>query len=165
MHADLVALRDVFRRSSLSIEDDRANLLANPDALELSDISSKESHRRVAALADGRIAGFATGIIAGEAIELDDLFVDPDCMGRGVGRALVMDIVEVARKHGVRRIEVTANEHALGFYKKAGFVFDKEVETRFGPALRMHLEVGPNPRPGRGPARGGGTSGPSLGKT
>jgi len=143
MPTDMEALRDVFRRSSLSIEGDRANLLANPDALELSDISANEAHRRVAALADGRIAGFATGLIAGEAIELDDLFVDPDYWGKGIGRALILDVVEIARKHGALRIEVTANDHALGFYKKAGFVFDRVVQTRFGPAPRMHLDVAP----------------------
>jgi hypothetical protein len=32
--ADMAVLRDVFRRSSLSNEGDRVNLLANPDALE-----------------------------------------------------------------------------------------------------------------------------------
>lgn len=86
MPTDMEALRDVFRRSSLSNEDDRANLLANPDALELSDISAHDARRRVATLADERIAGFATGIVAGEAIELDDLFVDPDYWGKGIGR-------------------------------------------------------------------------------
>lgn len=64
-------------------------------------------------------------------------------MGKGNRPALILDVVEIARKQGALRIEVTANEHALGFYEKSGFVFDREVETRFGPALRMHLEVGP----------------------
>jgi hypothetical protein len=44
---------------------------------------------------------------------------------------------------GTRRIEVTANPHALGFYEKAGFVVAHDVRTRFGPASRMHLDVAP----------------------
>ena len=40
-----------------------------------------------------------------------------------------------------RAIEVTANGHARDFYEAAGFVFDAITETRFGPALRMHLDV------------------------
>jgi hypothetical protein len=35
--ADVAVLRDVFRRSSLTNDGDRNNLLANPDALVFSD--------------------------------------------------------------------------------------------------------------------------------
>ena len=44
--------------------------------------------------------------------------------------------------HGVQRIEVTGNDHALAFYQRAGFVIDGVAQTRFGPATRMHLDVG-----------------------
>jgi len=141
--ADMALLADVFRRSSLSNEGDRMNLLANPDALEFPGAAADGRRTRVAAAADGRIAGFATCLIAGDAIELDDLFVDPGWMRRGAGRALVLDLVAIARDQRARRIEVTANQHALVFYEKAGFVFDHDVMTRFGPAPRMHLDVVP----------------------
>jgi len=140
--ADLAALRDVYRRASLSNEGDRMNLLANPDALEFPGLGGDDRRTRVAA-ADGRIAGFATSVPAGDVIELDDLFVDPGWMRRGAGRALVLDAVAIARGLGARRIEVTANQHALVFYEKAGFIADHEVRTRFGPGIRMHLDVTP----------------------
>lgn len=146
---DLTALRNVFRRSSLSNDGDRVNLLANPDALEFSGAGGDDRRTRVAAAADGRIVGFATAVMAGSAIELDDLFVDPDWMGRGAGRALVGDVIAIARRWGAGRVEVTANRHALGFYEKAGFVADHDVHTRFGPAPRMHLDVAPDPPAGR----------------
>jgi GNAT superfamily N-acetyltransferase len=139
---DMGALRDVFRRSSLSNHGDRANLLAHPDALQLSGLAVSEGRMRTA-VADGGIVGFATWLSAGDALELEDLFVDPEWMGQGAGRALVQDLAAIARQRGVRRIEVTANPHALAFYQKAGFVAGREVETRFGPAPRMHLEVRP----------------------
>jgi GNAT superfamily N-acetyltransferase len=137
---DMGALRDVFRNSSLSNDGDRMNLLAHPDALELSDLAVTGGRTR-AAVADGAIVGFATWLSAGDAIEIEDLFVDPERMGQGIGRALVLDLIAIARGRGVRRVEVTANQHALAFYEKAGFVAGHEVETRFGPAPRMHLEV------------------------
>ena len=140
--ADLAALRDVYRRASLSNEGDRMNLLANPDALEFPGLGGDERRTRVAT-ADGRIAGFATSVPAGDVTELDDLFVDPGWMRRGVGRALVRDAVAIARDLGAGRIEVTANRHALAFYGKAGFVAGHEVQTRFGPGIRMHLDVTP----------------------
>ena len=54
----------------------------------------------------------------------------------------MLDIVTRARQAGIARIEVTANRHALAFYDAVGFVYDHDVETRFGPAPRMFLDVG-----------------------
>jgi GNAT superfamily N-acetyltransferase len=141
--ADVPALRDVYRRASLSNEGDRANLLANPDALEWGGLGGDDRRTRVAATAGGRIAGFATSLPAGDALELDDLFVGPEFRRQGAARALVLDVVAHARNRRIGRVEVTANEHALAFYGKAGFVADHEVRTRFGPGIRMHLDVTP----------------------
>ena len=139
--ADVAVLRELYRRASLSNEGDRMNLLANPDALEWGGLGGDDRRTRVAAIAGGRIAGFATSLPAGDALELDDLFVDPDWRRQGAARALVLDVVAHARNQGIGRIQVTANQHALVFYEKAGFVADHEVQTRFGPGLRMHLDV------------------------
>jgi GNAT superfamily N-acetyltransferase len=139
---DMSALRDVFRRSSLSNDGDRANLLAHPDVLELSDLAVREGRTR-AAVAGDRIAGFATWLRTGNVVEIEDLFVDPDRMRRGIGRALVLDLIAIAHGHGVRRVEVTANQHALAFYQKAGFVIDHQITTLFGPAPRMHMDIAP----------------------
>jgi GNAT superfamily N-acetyltransferase len=139
--ADVAVLRRLYRRASLSNEGDRMNLLANPDALEWGGLGGDDQRTRVAATAGGRIAGFATSLRAGDALELDDLFVDPDWRRRGAARALVLDVVAHARNKGIGRIQVTANQHALVFYEKVGFAVDHEVQTRFGPGLRMYLDV------------------------
>jgi GNAT superfamily N-acetyltransferase len=141
--ADLEHLRSLFRRSSLSNPGDRASLLAHPDALELSGAAVAQRRTRVATDEEGRIVGFVTVAEAPGSLELEDLFVDPDSMRGGVGTALVRDVVARARRDGVGRVEVTANEHALAFYRHAGFVYDHDVETRFGPAPRMCLAVMP----------------------
>jgi GNAT superfamily N-acetyltransferase len=73
--------------------------------------------------------------------EVEDLFVDPDWMRHGAGRALVADLITQARARGVRRVEVTANEHALAFYVKVGFVRAGEAPTPFRPAPRMHRDL------------------------
>ena len=141
--ADVAVLRQLYRRASLSNEGDRMNLLANPDALDWGGLGGDDRRTRVAATAGGRIAGFATSLPAGDALELDDLFVDPQWRRQGAARALVLDVVAHARNQGIGRIEVTANQHALVFYRKAGFASDHEVRTRFGPGTRMHLDVTP----------------------
>jgi ribosomal protein S18 acetylase RimI-like enzyme len=140
VRADLAVLRLVFRRSSLSNDDDRANLLEHPETLELSDLGVREGRTRVA-ICNERVVGFATTLGGGTAAEVEDLFVDPDFMRRGIGRALVLDMVAIARTRGIHRLDVVANPHALAFYSSAGFVDDGVIETRFGPAPRMRLDI------------------------
>jgi GNAT superfamily N-acetyltransferase len=137
---DMAALSGVYRRSSLSNEGDRPNLLAYPETLEFSDLAVREGRTR-AAVAEGEIVGFASWLGAGDAFEIEDLFVEPGWMRRGIGRALVLDMIAIARERGIGRVEVTANPHALVFYEKTGFVVDREVATRFMTAPRMCLDV------------------------
>ena len=63
------------------------------------DLAVTEGRTR-AAVADGRIIGFATWLSAGDALEIEDLFVDPEWLGRGAGRALVLDLIAIARGRG-----------------------------------------------------------------
>lgn len=141
---DMGALQGVFRRASLSDGGYREVLLAHPEVLELPEQAVREGRTR-AAVAEGGIVGFASWLDAGEADEVEDLFVDPDWMRHGIGRALMMDLIAIARGRGTGLVEVTANHHALAFYEKVGFAVTGEVETRFGPAPRMRLDVPPEP--------------------
>jgi GNAT superfamily N-acetyltransferase len=137
---DLDAIQGVYRRASLWNEGDRDVLLANPDALIFDPAPLTEGRTRVA-VDDGVVVGFASTRREGDALELDDLFVDPDHMRRGIGLALVRDATAVARRHGIASIGVTANPHARDFYAVAGFVPAGTTETRFGPAPRRRLAV------------------------
>jgi GNAT superfamily N-acetyltransferase len=144
--ADLPALRRLYRRSSLSNECDRELMLAHPELVGPSGEAVAEGRTRVAVAADGTILGFATGRrLESGVLELEDLFVDPAWMRRGVGRQLVNDVVALAERQGIVRIEVTANPHADAFYRSAGFVYVGETETQFGPAARMALRAGADP--------------------
>ena len=139
--ADLPALRDIFRRASLSNAGDRDNLLANPQYLILRPDGLAEGRTYVAE-EDGSIGGFATWSYAGGVTELEDLFVDPSYTRRGIATMLVSHIADVLRAHGVERLEVTASPDALGFYRGAGFVDCGVAETTFGAAPRMVLALG-----------------------
>jgi len=50
------------------------------------------------------IVGFATWLTAGDGVEVEDLFVDPAWMRHGAGRALVLDLISIARGRGVCRV-------------------------------------------------------------
>lgn len=126
--------------SSLSNEGDRDDLLANPEFLEFDGAHVREGRTRVVE-AERHIVGFATTIANGSSLELDDLFVDPAWMRRGVGRQLVADALDWARVSGYTALEVTANPHAFDFYREVGFVGDTQVTTDLGAGLRLQCEV------------------------
>src|SRR4051812_9125844 len=136
------ALEALQRRSSDVWEEYREQLAAHRDAIEVSLEAIRSGRVRVAIGDDGRPVGFSVlepG--AAGAFELDGLFVEPSRMGGGVGRRLVADAAGAARRAGARRIDVVANPRAVGFYEKAGFRAGGQVPTRFGPGLRMRLEL------------------------
>ena len=137
---DVAALREVFRRASLDNAGDREVLLANPEVLVWSGEEIAGGRVRVA-VEDRTVVGFATTVPVHGGLELEDLFVEPDRMRRGVGRRLVRDVLDFARAEGVEHVWVTANPHAMAFYTAVGFVPDGSAPTRFGPAPRLRLDV------------------------
>jgi ribosomal protein S18 acetylase RimI-like enzyme len=136
--ADLAAADNVYRRASLSNAGDRDNLLAHPDYLILGPEGLAEGRTHVAEV-DGSVVGFATWAETAGIIELEDLFVDPDYRRRGLAAALVTRVAEVLRARAEERLEVTANPHAMEFYRAAGFTDHGVAETDFGAAPRMVL--------------------------
>jgi len=82
---DLPVLRGVFRRAALTNAGDRELLAAHPEFLEWSGETIAGGRVRVA-VEDGTVAGFATTVPVGGGLELEDLFVEPERMRRGVGR-------------------------------------------------------------------------------
>jgi ribosomal protein S18 acetylase RimI-like enzyme len=65
--------------------------------------------------------------------------VDPGYRRRGIATALLSSIAEVVRAQGAERLEVTANPHAMGFYRAAGFTDCGVAQTPLGAAPRMVL--------------------------
>src|SRR5262249_43948193 len=138
--ADLPAASHVYPSASLSHVGDRGKLLAHPEYLGPGPEGLVEGRTYVAE-EDGSLVGFATWSEAGGIFELEDLFVDPGWMRRGIATALVHRIAQVLRARGADRLEVTANPHALGFYRTAGFIDCGVTDTVFGTAPRMALAI------------------------
>jgi GNAT superfamily N-acetyltransferase len=130
---DIGLLRDVYRRASLTVEEDRDLFAAHPEWLVWDD--KMLPFTRVAVV-NGRIAGFASAYPVNGCLELEDLFTDPEWMRQGVAMALIKDIA----RRGVR-IEVTASPRAVRLYEAAGFIANGFANTEGGPAPRMYLDV------------------------
>ena len=140
--ADAEAMQEIFRAASLSNEGDRDELLAHPQFLLLpADLPA--SGRAVVTVDEsyGPVA-FASLRPNGDGVaELDDLFTHPDWRRRGAARLALDALVAAARRRGVRRVEVTANTHAMGFYEAAGFRRIGTAETELRAAPRMALDI------------------------
>jgi GNAT superfamily N-acetyltransferase len=143
---DEISLLEALQlRASLVAPDYREALAEHPDAIELPVADVLDGRVRVA-ITGHRVAGFSVVLpLRGTSCELDGLFVEPDVMGHGIGRALIDDVVGRARPLGVVRLDVIANPTAFGFYIKLGFHRGEDAVTRFGPAFWMYLNLGPLP--------------------
>lgn len=138
------ALAALQRRSADVWDEYRAQLAANPDAIEPPHRAIADGRVRVAADASGRLLGFSVVLpIRDGRCELDDLFVEPEWMRRGVGRLLVADLTARAAAAGASHVDVIANPNALAFYERLGFETTGQASTRFGAAPRMSLELRP----------------------
>jgi GNAT superfamily N-acetyltransferase len=69
---------------------------------------------------NGVVAGWSALQHRGETAWLEDLWVDPQHMGRGFGKTLFLDAVARAAAAGARRLEWEADPDAVGFYERMG---------------------------------------------
>ena len=114
----------------------RAELTLRPEEVE--------SQRVTVAERDGQIVGFYA--LAGDPPEgtLADLFVAPDHIGTGVGRALWRHAVLEAGRLGFERITLEADPGAERFYlamgaRRVGSVPSGSIPGRFIPFLEFHI--------------------------
>jgi ribosomal protein S18 acetylase RimI-like enzyme len=135
--SDMEAIQAVFQRASLSNENDRGLLREHPEWLVLPKEGVLEKRMRVAVSDDGTVAGFATYLVADGVADLEDLFVDPPLMRKGIASALVRDISARLNNLHFPSLEVTANPHAQAFYENLGFAVIGVVDTQGYPAHRM----------------------------
>jgi len=134
-------LEALQRRSSDVWEEYREQLAAHPDAIELPQAFIDQGWVRVAVDVEETPVGFAVVVPTNRHVhELDGLFVDPNHMFCGIGRALVEDAAVRASDQGAEALEVTAGP-AQPFYERLGFQLIGGAQTRFGPAVRMRRDL------------------------
>jgi GNAT superfamily N-acetyltransferase len=77
---------------------------------------------------DGRAVAFVALLAKGETVLLDDLWVEPPWIGKGIGSRLFRFAVERARQLGAENLEWEAEPHAVGFYEKLGGAWLRDNE-------------------------------------
>jgi GNAT superfamily N-acetyltransferase len=101
-----------------------------------------EQERWVAEV-EGEIVAWASLIPPADGVAvLDDLWVDPAWIGRGVGGRLFQLAADRARELGAERLEWGAEPNAVGFYEKLGGRKLRDHVTEWGRvAPWMGLEL------------------------
>ncbi len=104
--------------------------------------------RGVAAVEEGRIAGFAIGYLprpgVGNVLTLD---VHPDRRRRGAGRRLLEELLARLRAAGAERVQLEVdaeNRGAIAFYERLGFRTIERISDYYGngrDAFEMSLEL------------------------
>jgi ribosomal protein S18 acetylase RimI-like enzyme len=80
--------------------------------------------------------GKMVGVLASETREdhvyLSEIQIDPEFQGRGLGTAVVSDVVREARDAGLPvRLQVLLENRARTLYERLGFAVTGETETHF----------------------------------
>lgn len=136
------ALDALHRRSSFVWEEDRANLETHPDALGVPRERIASRGVRVAVGEQGALLGFSGVEDAGGCVcQLEDLFVEPAWMRRGIGRALVEDVATRHAEAGFTSVAVVAAPRTFAFYESVGFTVGEEQPTRFGMAAQLRRDL------------------------
>ncbi len=61
-----------------------------------------------------------------------------DYRAMGLGMALLLEAIKICKKQGTKSIYLTAQTHAIGFYKQAGF---KEISGVYQDANIPHVDM------------------------
>jgi GNAT superfamily N-acetyltransferase len=122
----LLLIRDLAEYEHLSDA-----VIATEESLRTSLFGRNPSAEAVIAEENGTPVGFAlffhnySTFLGKKGLYLEDLFVKPDCRGRGYGKALLIHLAKIAVKRECGRFEWAVldwNSPAIDFYKSLGAV-------------------------------------------
>ena len=119
------------------IEQWSADLTITPDFIAHNDV--------YVAVAGGDIAGCCALVVGDSLAELEHMWIDPQRMGNGVGRALFEYTKQRALELGLAELELSADPNAEGFYERMGakrigeIQADMDGQPRVLPRMKVKL--------------------------
>lgn len=127
MIADVPLLRKLIQELA-DYEQQSQEVFITEDELRRDGFGPDPKFCAIIAEQDGQPAGFAFFFICystwtGSGLFLEDLFVRKRFRGHGIGKALLVQLAEIARKEGLHTIKLDVldwNESAIKFYKSLG---------------------------------------------
>lgn len=107
--------------------------------------SSVEDNPTFVAAKDHELIGFYTLILRQDTGFLENLFIKPDYIGKGIGKLLFQHAVEQAKQLGAKKLTLESDPNAKDFYEHMGMkqIGEKKSmlfeEERVLPIMEMEL--------------------------
>jgi GNAT superfamily N-acetyltransferase len=133
-------LTGLFWRSKAHWGYDEAFMARVRETLRITAETIEQQHVYVLE-ADGQIVGFYALHVLPDRLHLEDLFIEPDHIGKGYGRRLFGHAVEVGRQLGYDRFTLESDPNAEEFYLKLGAIRVGEHESVIPRRFIPHLLV------------------------
>lgn len=89
---------------------------------ELVEDTDGRTYRHLAAMAEGRIVGYARIHLDGGASRIFQVTVARDWRRRGVALSLMRELIGLARSEGRAQVDLDARAHVVSLYEGLGFV-------------------------------------------
>jgi len=107
----------------------------------------EEGHRFFVLYADGLpavMSGFSTFIPEKQIWKLHKLYADPQFHGKGLGKAMLDEVVKDVSKEGAKEIQLNVNKlnPTFHFYLEYGFTVKWEEDIPFGPYWMNDFRMG-----------------------
>ncbi|HEX7776697.1 MAG TPA: GNAT family N-acetyltransferase [Parvibaculum sp.] len=107
---------------------------------ELTVTRNKIGRERVrVAEAAGELVGFSSLRVGERKAWVENLFIRPGFIGKGVGHLLIRELIEYTRRHGILLVHVEADPNATDFYEREGFSLCGEVPSGSIPGRMLPL--------------------------
>ncbi|HKP35842.1 MAG TPA: GNAT family N-acetyltransferase [Pyrinomonadaceae bacterium] len=96
------------------------------------------------AIVEGEVVGCCALVLSDSLAEIEHMWIKPEYMGAGVGRALFTHARTRAADLNLRELELSADPNAEGFYKCMGAVRIGEVKSEIDgqPRVLPRMKVG-----------------------
>ena len=113
------------------------SLLATEDSVRTALFGPASMTRALVAVVDGKLVGMATyymifsTFIMQPGLWLDDLHLDAEQRGNGIGRAMMTQLSAIANKHGCARVDWTVdtrNRNGKQFYARIGATISEQLQ-------------------------------------
>ncbi len=95
------------------------------------------------ALENDTLIGFYTLLDESGNSWLENLWILPDYMGKGIGKTLFLHAVDVSRGRGCKKLQLEADPNAIGFYEKMGMnkIGERQSEVEGQPRILPIMEL------------------------
>jgi len=102
-----------------------------------------EANESWSAEVDGQPVAFYTLLDKAGVAWLENLWVRPEFIGRGIGRVLFLHALQLARLRGYKIFHLEADPNAAGFYEKMGMhrIAERKYEVNGQPRILPLMEM------------------------